>query len=129
MRSRLAAACVALSWVVVTGAMAGNLTTDVDGVRVELRSNPEPPVKNRKTIYTVRLVDAAGKPVTDASLTLTARMADGMSAAAPLRPSKEEAGVYRGEVLFTMDGRWDLTVRVSRQGRRLEIPVQENVAR
>jgi hypothetical protein len=126
--SWLAVLFVALSWFVVTSPSAGNLTTDVDGVRVELRSTPEPPAKDRKTTYTVRLVDAAGKPVTDARLTLTARMADGMSAAAPLRPSGEP-GVYRGEVLFTMEGRWDLTVRVSRQGSRLEIPLREEVTR
>lgn len=83
---------------------------------------------DRKTSYTVRLVDTAGKPLTDARVTLTGRMADGMSAAAPLRPSGEP-GRYRGEVLFTMDGRWDLTVRVVSQGRRLELPLREEVGR
>lgn len=111
-----------------TGAMAASLTTDAEGVRVELSSAPETPVKNRKTAYTVRLVDTTGKPITDARVTLTARMADGMSAAAPLRPAGEP-GFYRGEVLFTMEGRWDLTVRVVRQAGRLEIPVREEVAR
>jgi len=75
-----------------------------DGVHVELTSSPDTPVTNRKTIYTVRLRDGAGTPVTDARVTLTGRMADGMSAATPLRPAGE-AGVYRGEVLFTMGGR------------------------
>jgi len=116
------------SSVVMTNAIAGTLTTDVDGIRVEVRSAPETPVKGRKTVYTVRLVDSAGKPVTDARITLTARMADGMSAAAPLR-SAGAPGVYRGEVLFTMEGRWDLTVRVARQAGRFELPVREDVAR
>ena len=124
----LAPVFVAFSWLLVTSPMAASVTTDVDGVRVEVSSAPEPPVKDRKTTYTVHLVDAAGKPVTDARLTLTARMADGMSAAAPLRPSGEP-GVYRGEVLFTMEGRWDLTVRVSRTAGGFEIPVREEVAR
>ena len=113
---------------IATGATAASLTTDVEGIRVELNSAPEPPVKDRKTAYTVRLVDSGGKPITDARVTLTGRMADGMSAAAPLRPVGEP-GVYRGEVLFTMEGRWDLTVRVVRQAGRLEIPVREEVGR
>ena len=114
--------------VIVTSATAGSLTTDVDGVRVELTSAPETPVADRKTTYTVRLVDAAGKPVSDARLTLTGRMADGMSAAAPLRPAGEP-GVYRGEVLFTMEGPWDLTVRVVRKTGRVEVPLREEVVR
>jgi len=116
------------SSVVVTSAMAGSLTTDINGVRVELRSAPETPDTDRKTAYTVRLVDSAGKPVTDARVTLTGRMADGMSAATALRRAAEP-GVYRGEVLFTMEGPWDLTVRVVRPTGRVEIPLREEVAR
>jgi hypothetical protein len=55
-------------------------------------------------------------------------MADGMIAAAPLRPWSEP-GMYRGEVLFTMHGLWDVTIRIVRMGRRLEIPLREEVAR
>ncbi len=72
---------------VVTSAMGGRLTTEVNGVHVELTSSPDIPVTNRKTIYTVRLRDGAGTLVTDARVTLTGRMADGMSAATPLRPA------------------------------------------
>jgi hypothetical protein len=125
---RVALVAALSSSVVVTSAVAGSLTTEVSGVRVDLRSAPEAPVKHQKTIYTVRLVDAAGKPVTDARVTLTGRMADGMSAAAPLRPAGEP-GVYRGEVLFTMEGPWDLTIRVVRPTGRVEIPLREEVAR
>jgi hypothetical protein len=130
MRPAIGVALVAAlsSSVVVTSAVAGSLTTEVSGVRVELTSAPDTPVTDRKTTYTVRLVDAAGKPVTDARVTLTGRMADGMSAAAPLRPAAEP-GVYRGEVLFTMEGPWDLTIRVVRPTGRVEIPLREEVAR
>lgn len=128
MRAAIVAALLgALVGSMVTGAMAASLTTNVEGVRIELSSTPETPVKDRKTVYTVRLVDSAGQPVTDARVTLTARMADGMSAAAPLR-SSGAPGVYRGEILFTMQGRWDLTVRVVRQAGHLEIPIREEVA-
>lgn len=124
----VAALIGALSGLIVSGATAASLTTDVNGVRIEVNSKPEPPVKDRKTAYTVRLVDAAGKPITDARVTLTGRMADGMSTAAPLR-AVGERGLYRGELLFTMEGRWDLTVRVVRPAGRLEIPVPEHVSR
>ena len=116
------------SSVVATGAMTGTLTTEDNGVRVELTSVPEAPVTDRKAIYTVRLLNGAGKPVTDARVTLTGRMADGMSVATPLRPAGE-AGLYRGEVLFTMGGPWDLTVRVVRPTGRIEIPLREEVRR
>jgi hypothetical protein len=85
-------------------------------------------VKARQTTYTVRLADAAGAPITDGRLTLTGRMADGMSVVAPLRPTATP-GVYRGEVLFTMEGPWDLAVRVVRAGRRFEVPLKEEVGR
>jgi len=114
--------------VIATSSLAGSLTTEVNGVRAQLMSTPDPPVTDRKTTYTIRLVDAAGTPLTDARVTLTGRMADGMSAATPLRPAGE-AGVYRGEVLFTMGGSWDLTIRVVRPTRRVEIPLREEVAR
>ena len=106
-----------------------SLAADVDGLHVQLSSAPKTPVRDRKTIYTVRLLNAGGDPIVDARVTLTARMMDGMTAAAPLR-SVDPPGVYRGELLFTMQGRWDLTVRVARQAERLiEIPVRENVVR
>jgi len=111
-----------------TPSAAASLTAYVGGVRVEVSSVPQPPARSRMTAYTVRLVDSAGTPVTGAQVTLTGRMTDGMSVAAPLRPTGEP-GIYRGEVLFTMAGRWDLRVRVARQGRRFEVPLKEEVAR
>lgn len=41
-------------------------------------------MKDQKTIYTVQPVYAVGKAVTDARVTLTGRMTDGMSVGAPL---------------------------------------------
>jgi hypothetical protein len=35
----------------------------------------------------------------------------------------------RGEVLFTMAGPWDLTIRIVTPSGRLEIPLREEVAR
>jgi hypothetical protein len=116
-----------LLWSVAVAATAASLTTEADGIRVEVKSEPETPVTARKTTYAVRLVGSTGAPVTDARVTLTGRMADGMTAAAPLRAAGD--GTYRGEVLFTMAGPWDLAIRIVREGHRFEIPLREQVAR
>jgi hypothetical protein len=111
-----------------SAAAAGTLTAHTDGVTVELTSQPEQPRTKGKTSCTLRLIDPAGAPVTGAQVTLSGRMADGMSVLAPLRAAPEP-GVYRGEVLFTMEGPWELRVRVARQGRRFELPFREQVTR
>jgi hypothetical protein len=107
---------------------AGALTSEVDGIRVELTSSPSRPGTNGQTEYVVRLVDGTGRPVPGAQVTLRGGMADGMSVVAPLRPAGA-AGVYRGRVLFLMEGRWELTLRVAREGKRFELPLTEHVGR
>ncbi len=107
---------------------AGALTSEVDGIRVELTSSPSRPGTNGPTEYVVRLADGTGQPVIGAQVTLRGGMADGMSVAAPLRPAKEP-GMYRGRVLFTMEGRWELTLGVAREGKRFELPLTEHVER
>ncbi len=107
---------------------AGALTSELDGIRVELTSSPSRPGTNGPTEYVVRLVDGQGRPVTGARVTLRGGMADGMSVVAPLRPAKEP-GMYRGRVLFTMEGKWELTLRVAREGKRFELPLTEHVER
>ncbi len=123
----LAALFSVLVWSIAVAAAAASLTTETEGLRVEVKSEPEQPVIARKTTYTVRLVATNGAPLTDARVTLTGRMVDGMTVVAPVRATG--GGIYRGEVLFTMEGRWDLAVRVVRQGHRFEVPLQEEVAR
>jgi hypothetical protein len=107
---------------------AGALTSEVDGIRVELTSSPSRPGTNGQTEYVVRLADGTGQPVIGAQVTLRGGMADGMSVVAQLRPAKEP-GMYRGRVLFTMEGRWELTLRVAREGKRFELPLTEHVER
>ncbi len=107
---------------------AGALTSELDGIRVELTSSPSRPGTNGPTEYVVRLADGTGQPVIGAQVTLRGGMADGMSVAAPLRPAKEP-GMYRGRVLFTMEGKWELTLRVAREGKRFELPLTEHVER
>jgi len=107
---------------------AGVLTAEVDGIRVELTSRPSRPGTDGQTDYVVRLVDGAGQPVTAAQVTLRGVMADGMSVIAPLRADREP-GMYRGRVVFTMEGRWELTLRITRAGKRFELPLTEHVGR
>lgn len=111
-----------------TALEAAAFTSEVDGIRVELTTNPGEPRTKGKTEYVARLVDRAGKPVTGAQVTLRATMPDGMSVVAPLVPAVE-AGMYRGVVLFTMEGTWELTLRVTRDGKRFELPLTERVGR
>ena len=106
----------------------GALTGELDGVRVELTSHPSRPGTRGQTEYVVRLMDGTGQPVTGARVTVRGGMADGMSVVAPLQPTGE-AGVYRGRVLFTMEGIWELTLRVAREGKRFELPLTEHVGR
>lgn len=106
--------------------MAGNVTGEAGGLRVDLASLPERPRAGGETIYSVRVSDRAGAPVDGAKVTLVGRMPDGMTVAAPLRPAAEP-GMYRGRVIFTMRGRWDLKLRVTVKGNAFEIPLTELV--
>lgn len=107
---------------------AGTLKTDVGGVGVELSSAPEKPGTRQPTTYLVRLTQADGAPLTAAKVTLRGRMADGMTVIAPLAPAAEP-GIYRGRVLFTMGGRWELRLRVAGKGAPFEVPLTEHVGR
>lgn len=106
----------------------GSLSAEVDGVRVELSSEPKQPGTARATDYRVRLSSLDGSGVTGAKVTLQGRMADGMAVVAPLR-AVSNPGVYSGRVLFTMEGRWDLTLRVARNSKRFELSLTERVGR
>jgi hypothetical protein len=107
---------------------AATLTSEIDGIGVELTSTPTRPEAKAETEYLVRLVDRAGQPVTGVQVTLRGAMADGVSVVAPFR-SAEQAGLYRGRMLFTMEGTWELMLRVTRDGKRFELPLTERVGR
>lgn len=125
---RAVAAALALVGVTPELVAGGSLGAEVDGVRVELSSVPEQPGTARVTDYRVRLSSSDGSGVTGAKVTLQGRMADGMTVVAPLR-AESVPGIYSGRVLFTMEGRWDLTLRLAREGKRFELPLIEHVGR
>ena len=123
-----ASVALALACMLPTLAVGGALDTDVDGVRVELTSEPDKPGTRDATTYRLRLRDADGGAVAGARVALQAQMADGMTVVAPLRVGPEP-GVYRGRVLFTMEGRWNLRLRVSGKGKSFELTLTEHVGR
>lgn len=128
---RLALAAAGLSVLLTSwpaASQGGDLTADVGGMRVELSSTPARPMTGTATIYRVRVIGADGRPASDLKVTLGGRMADGMAVLAPLRPAGDP-GVYEGRVLYTMEGRWNLIVRVADKVRRLELPLTEHVGR
>ncbi len=127
-RAHILALVAGLLLSTASSGQAGALTSDVDGVRVELTSSPSRPGTEGQTEYVVRLVGGTGQPIAGAQVTLRGGMADGMSLVTPLRSDKE-AGVYRGRVLYTMEGRWELTLRVTHGGKRFELPLTEHVTR
>ncbi len=106
----------------------GTLSADVDGVHIEVTSKPERARTSGETEYIARLVDADGNPVTGARVALHGRMGDGMTVVAPLRAAIEP-GIYRGRVLFTMEGRWELTLRIIRGSKRFDVSLTERVER
>ncbi len=109
-------------------APGGGLTADPGGLRLELTSVPVRPTTGAATVYRARVVRADGRPATGLKLTLGGRMADGMTVLAPLRPAGEP-GVYEGRVLYTMEGQWELTVRIADKGQSSELPLSEQVGR
>lgn len=125
---RTVAAALALVGVTPALVAGGSRSAEVDGVRVELSSEPEQPGTARATVYRVRLSSSDGSRVTGAKVTLQGRMADGMTVVAPLR-AESSPGIYSGHVLFTMAGRWDLRVRVAGRSQRFQVPLVEEVDR
>ncbi len=124
----VAAVAAALLVIAPSDLVAGHLSAEVEGFRAVLTSSPERPRAGQETVYSVRLLDHRGAPVGAARVTLRGRMGDGMIVLTPLRPSPEP-GLYRGRVLFTMEGRWDLTLRVAANDKDFELPLTELVTR
>jgi hypothetical protein len=71
------------------------------------------------TSYTVRLHERDGRPVTDATVSIRRRRADGVLEEATLDPDVE-AGVYRAVVRFTATEAW---LHIASVGRVQEIPL------
>ena len=97
--------------------------TPTAGLDIAFRTQPDPPRVGDAT-FEVVLKDAAGQPVTDASVSATLFMPampsmnhPAVRSDATLSPAGD--GRYRGTGEVMMAGRWDVTVTVTRAGRTI----------
>jgi hypothetical protein len=74
-------------------------------------------------IYSARIVDPAGRPLTDADVLLLARMSDGTVENVMMQFSPDR-GVYRGALPATRSSIVYLRLRVITGSKRIEIPVE-----
>ncbi len=100
---------------------------------ITFRSDPNPPESGDNTLE-VTLADAAGQPVTDATVSVVFFMAAMPTMNMPAMQtdvtlSHQGEGLYRGAGEVMMAGRWDVTVLVSRDGQRLDSRTLTIVAR
>lgn len=94
-----------------------------NALTIALRTEPDPLRRGEATVE-AHVADAAGKPVSGAQVTIAFYMAAMPSMSMPAMNSEGKlaettAGVYRGTVNVPMTGRWDVTVTVTRDGRRM----------
>lgn len=78
---------------------------------IALSAAPERPREGDRVRYTVRIVDALGRPSDRAKVRLTAAMTDGMVIRADLAPASDP-GIYAGTLLFTMAARWEVELSI-----------------
>ena len=93
------------------------------GLDIAFRTEPDPP-RVGSTAFEVVVKDAAGQPVTDASVSTTLFMPAMPSMNHPAVRSEANlsptgGGTYRGTGEVMMAGRWEVTVTVVRGGRTL----------
>jgi hypothetical protein len=93
------------------------------GATIVLRTQPDPPRSGENT-FEVEVNGADGQPLVDAQVKLTLFMPampsmnmPAMSSEATLAPAG--VGVYRGAVLISMAGRWDVTITATRGTQRV----------
>jgi hypothetical protein len=91
-------------------------------IDIVFRSKPDPPRSGENAALEVALKDEDGKPVTDATVTVTFYMAPmgSMPAMRSTAALKHDAGgVYRGPGQVTMAGRWEVTIAATRAGKEI----------
>jgi membrane fusion protein, copper/silver efflux system len=92
-------------------------------LQITFRTEPDPPRAGENILEAV-VLDSAGRPVSDAQVTVLFYMAPMPSMNMPAMRSETrlslfENGVYRAPGTVLMSGRWDVIVTVGRGGERL----------
>jgi len=100
---------------------------------IEFTTRPDPPRAGDNTVE-VRVREAGGAPVTDATVTLTLFMPAMPSMNMPAMRSDVAlvaagGGLYRGQADVSAAGRWDVTIVVARDGRTIGRATRAIVAR
>ena len=105
------------------GSGIGDGGSERAALAIGFRSLADPP-KTGENIFEVTVKDPAGQPVADADVTVQLFMPamptmnmPAMRSEAKLAPAG--GGLYRGPGQVAMSGRWEVTVAVSRAGRRI----------
>jgi hypothetical protein len=97
-------------------------TATVGNVRIEVLSQPERSSGGAPASYAVRLTDLRGTPLTDAEVSVLARMGDGTSSYGVLAAT-DVSGTYAGDVILGQAGPWDLRLRIARRQTTFELPL------
>lgn len=102
---------------------ASPATVSAEGVTLDFRSQPDPPMSGDNTIeVTVRERDGAG--IADAAVTAVFSMPAMPAMNMPAMRSEAklthvEGGLYRGQGQLSMAGTWNVTVTATRDGERI----------
>lgn len=95
------------------------------GERLDITFRPQPdPPRTGDNVLEVSVKDASGQPISDADVSVTFFMAAMPTMNMPAMRNETKlppvgGGVYRGSGQVMMGGRWDVTVNVSKDGKRL----------
>lgn len=89
----------------------------VEGLNVSLAMAPYPPTSYGTTDFEVKLLDAEGKPVEDAKVSLDLTMPEMWMPPNSLE-LLAEGDVYKGQGRYTMRGWWRIEVIIERGGQK-----------
>lgn len=95
---------------------AGPQRAKIGAFSATLETEPSPPVSKQETIFKLKVADDQGQPVTDAGVAVSLTMPGMNHGKNVIELSHQGAGVYEGNGIFVMAGRWVADVTVSRGG-------------
>jgi hypothetical protein len=88
---------------------------------VFLNIDPYPPTGGGPSTFTVKLTDASGQPVSDATLSLDLTMPEMWMPPNQVNLAAGEAGSYQASGYFTMRGLWRIEVILLRDGQKQSV--------
>jgi hypothetical protein len=101
-----------------TGLPPNTATQKVGDLNVTVALSPYPPVGFQPATFDVTLTDQAGKPVTNATVTLDLTMPGMWMPPNSLQAQPADSGAYQADGRFTMRGLWRIEVIIERGGQK-----------